>query len=174
MPDSARLQHLLQVVLNLFNQQGEICLNRSLKGVSSVTFIMWSIEWVQPNSMGSNKNMSGNSARSQQVASASTRGQESNPLKSSLSNSFPCLCLTVNLGLWGSWGLSPSPATEPPWVVWAPGAPQLPWQLGFSFRRFVGKPYCSLPPQLPFYFLASALCMCFVQWGPEERAVFSL
>ena len=84
-----------------------IHLNHSLKGVSSVTFIMCSIEWVQPNSMGPNKNMSWYLAKSQWAVSASFRGQESNPLKSSSSNSFPCLCLTVNLGVWGSKGSSP-------------------------------------------------------------------
>ena len=84
----------------------QICLNCSLKGVSSVTFIMCSVEWVQPNSVGSNKNMSWYLARSWWAASTSSGGQESNPLKSILLNSFPCLCLTVNLGVWGSWGSS--------------------------------------------------------------------
>ena len=98
-PDSAQLQHLLQVVHNLLNQCWGICLNHSLKGVSSVTFIMCSIGWVQPNSAGSNKNMSWYSARSQQAASTSLGDQESNPLKSSSLNSLPCLCLAVNLGV---------------------------------------------------------------------------
>ena len=35
---------------------GVICLNCSLKGVSSITFIICSMEWVQPNSTGSNEN----------------------------------------------------------------------------------------------------------------------
>ena len=75
--------------------------NHSLKGVSSITFIMCSVEWVQPNSAGSNENMLWYLARSWQAASASLGGQESNPLKSNSSNSLPCLCLTVNLGVWG-------------------------------------------------------------------------
>ena len=74
-------------------------LNHSLKGVSSVAFIMCSVEWVQPNSAGSNENTSWYLARSWWAASTNPRGQESNPLKSSLSNSFLCLFLTVNLGV---------------------------------------------------------------------------
>ena len=85
---------------------GGIHLNHSSKGVSSVTFIMRSVEWVQASSMGSNKNTLWYSAKSWQVPSASYRGQESNPLKSSSSNNFPCLCLTVNFGVLGSWGSS--------------------------------------------------------------------
>ena len=64
-PDSTRLQHLLQVVPNLLNQWKGICLNCSLKGVSSVTFIVCLVEWVQPNSAGSNENTSWYLARSQ-------------------------------------------------------------------------------------------------------------
>ena len=41
---------------------GGICLNHSLKGVSSVTFIVCLVEWVQPNSVGSNENTSWYSA----------------------------------------------------------------------------------------------------------------
>ena len=37
---------------------GGIHLNCSLNGVSSVTFIVCSVEWVHPRSAGSNKNMS--------------------------------------------------------------------------------------------------------------------
>ena len=88
------------------NSRG-ICLNCFLKGVSSVTFNVCSIEWVQPNSTGSNENMLWYLARSWQAASASLGDQESNPLKSNSSNSLPCLCLTVDLGVWGPWGSSP-------------------------------------------------------------------
>ena len=91
-----------------------ICLNHSLKGVSSVTFIVCSIEWVQPNSTGSNQNTSWYLARSWWAASASSRAQEFNPLKSNSLNSLPCLCLTVILGVWGPWGSSPPPTTRPP------------------------------------------------------------
>ena len=80
-----------------------IHLNHSLKGVSSVTLIVCSVEWVQPNSIGSNKNTLWYSTNRRWAASASSRGQESNPLRSSSSNNFPSLCLTVNLGLWGFW-----------------------------------------------------------------------
>ena len=98
-PDGARLQHLPQLALNFFNQQWGYPLNHSLKGVSSMTFIVCSVEWVQPNSAGSNENVSWYSAKSWWAASTSSGGQESNPLKSSSSNNFPCLCLTVNLGV---------------------------------------------------------------------------
>ena len=91
-----------------------ICPNLSLKGVSSDTYFLHLVEWVQPNSMGSNENMSWYLARSWQVASASPGGQESNPLKSSSSNSFPCLCLTVNLGYEDPGAHHPPTATEPP------------------------------------------------------------
>ena len=81
---------------------GEIHLNHSLKGVSSVTYMVCSVEWVQPNSARSNENMSWYSARSRQAASANLGAHESRPLKSSSSNNLPCLCLTVSLGAWGA------------------------------------------------------------------------
>ena len=83
---------------------GGIHLNCSLKGVSSVTFIVSSVVWVQPNSVGSNEKTSWYSAKSQQVASANSKGHNFNPLKSNFLNSLPCLCLVVKLGGWGSWG----------------------------------------------------------------------
>ena len=64
---------------------GGICLNHSLKEVSSVTFIVCSVEWVQSNSAGSNENMSWYLARSQWAASANSGAQESRPLKSNSS-----------------------------------------------------------------------------------------
>ena len=82
---------------------GGICLNHSLKGVSSVILIMCSVEWVQPNSAGSNEKTLWYSAKSCQAESAISGGHNSNPLRFSSSNSFPCLCLTVNLVVWGLW-----------------------------------------------------------------------
>ena len=125
---------------------GEICLNHSLKGVSSVTFIVCSVEWVQPNSTGSNENISWYLAKSWPVASASLGGQESKPLKSSSSNNFPCLCLTVNLGVWGSWDSSPLLQLCLNWWFWHWGCCHFPGHQGFPFGGSVGKPYCSLPP----------------------------
>ena len=93
---------------------GGIHLNCSLKGVSSITFIVCSVEWVQSNSAGSNKNTSWYLAKSQWAAFTISGGQESNSLKSSSSNSFPCHCLTVSFGAQGSWG-SFSPSSN-----WAP------------------------------------------------------
>ena len=85
---------------------GGIHLNHSLKGVSLVTFIVCSMEWVQPNSAGSKENMSWYLARSQCAASASSGAQESRLLKFNLSNNLPWLCLTVSLGVWESWDSS--------------------------------------------------------------------
>ena len=81
---------------------GGICVNHFLKGVSLVTFIVCSVEWVQPNSNASNKNTSWYSAKSQHAASASSGIQESRPLKSNPSNNLPCPCLTLSLGVWES------------------------------------------------------------------------
>ena len=147
-----------------------ICLNCSLKGVSSVTFIMCLVEWVQPNSMASNENTLWYLARNQQMASAS-------PWTKNLTHSNPVCQIVSYAFAWQSiWGYEdpgahhPPPATEPPWVVWALGALQLPWTPGFSFRGSVGKPYSSLPPRLPFCFLTSALCTCFVWWGSVTKS----
>ena len=81
---------------------GGIQLNHSLKGVSSVTFMICSVEGIQSNSAWSNENTLWYSARSWQAASANSRVQESRLLKSNSSNSLPCLCLTVSLGVWKS------------------------------------------------------------------------
>ena len=78
---------------------GGICLNCSLKGVPSVTFIICSLEWVQPSSARSNENMSWYLARSWQAVSANSRVHESRPLRSNSSNNLPCLCLTVSAGV---------------------------------------------------------------------------
>ena len=92
--------------LTSWTNGGRIHLNHSLKGVSSVTFIICSMEWVLPNSAGSNENTSWYLARSQWAASASSGVQESRPLRSNSLNNFPCLCLTVSLGVWESWDSS--------------------------------------------------------------------
>ena len=86
---------------------GVIHLKWSLNGVSSVTFMVCSVEWVHPSSTGSNENMSWYLARSWQALSANLGAHESKPLKSNSSNSLPCLCLNVNFGVWGS-GLTSS------------------------------------------------------------------
>ena len=90
------------------------------------------MEWVQPNSTGSNKNMSWYLARSQQAVSTSSGAQESRPIKSNLSNNLPCLCLTVSLGVWGSWDSSDHPAIALCQGVWAEAMQLLPWSLGIS------------------------------------------
>ena len=115
---------------------GGICLNCSLKVVSSVTFIICSVEWVQPNSAGSNENMSWYSARSWKAASASSGVHESRPLKSNSSNNLPCLCLTVSLGVWESWDLLDPLAIAHPWGSQAQAIQPPPWPLGFSSGGF--------------------------------------
>ena len=98
---------------------GGIHLNHSLKGVSSVTFMICSVKWVQSNSAGSNENTSWYSSRSQWAASANSGVQESRPLKSNSLNNLPCLCLTVSLGIW-KLGDSLVPSNNPwTWGVWA-------------------------------------------------------
>ena len=79
---------------------GGIHLNHSLKGVLSVTFMICSVEWVQPNSAGSNENTLWYSARSQQATSANSGVQEYRLLKSNSLNNLPSLCLTDSLGVW--------------------------------------------------------------------------
>ena len=108
-----------------------ICLNHSLKGVSSVTLIVCSVEWVQPNSVGSNKNMLWYSAKSQWAVSASSWGQESNPLKSSSSNNFPCLCLTVSVGGVRILGFIPLLQVGLHWWSWHRGCCNCPGHPGF-------------------------------------------
>ena len=90
-----------------------------------------SVEWVQPNSAGSSENTSWNLARSQEVASANSGVQESKMLKSNSSNNFPCLCLTVSLGVWKSADL-PIPSCNPSDSGVLALAMQLPpWPQGF-------------------------------------------
>ena len=85
-----------------------IHLNHSLKGVSSVTFMVCSVEWVQPSSAGSNENTSWYSARSWHASSANYGAQVFKPLRSNSSNSLLHLCLIVNFGVWGSIHVSSS------------------------------------------------------------------
>ena len=143
---------------------GGIHLNHSLKGLSSVTFIVCSVEWVQPNSMGSNGNMSWYLAKSQQAASASLGGQESNPLKSSSSNNFPCLCLTVNLGVWGSWGLPPS------WWFWYQVCHHCPGHWGFLLEGLWVSHTVHYHHDCLSTTLASTRCTYFVWWGPMAQS----
>ena len=124
----------------------EICLNHSLKGVSSTTFIMCSREWIQPNSTGSNENMLGCLARSWQLASASSGAQDSKPLKSNSLNNLPCLCLTVSWGYWSSVAHQPPPANELFQGVQAQVMLLLPWPLGFSSGGSMSRLCCSLLP----------------------------
>ena len=140
-----------------------IHLNPSLKGVSSVTFIICSVEWVQPNSAGSSENTSWYSAKSQHAAPASSGVQESRLLQSNSLNNFPCLCLTVSLGVWESWDSSTPSSNCSPSGVQAQAMQPLPWPLGFSFGGSASMPCYSVPPQLLFYCLSSTWCMCSAQ-----------
>ena len=64
---------------------GGICLNHSLNGVSSVTFMECSVVWVHPSSARSNENVSWYLARSQQALSTNSGAHESKPLRSNSS-----------------------------------------------------------------------------------------
>ena len=97
----------LRWFLTSFTISSGIRLNHSLKRVSSVTFMVCSVEWVQPSSTGSNENTSWYSARSQHASSTNSGAYVSKPLRSNSSNSLPCLCLIVNLGVW-----RPEPASS--------------------------------------------------------------
>ena len=116
-----------------------ICLNHSLKGVLSVTFIICSLEWVQSNSARSNKNTSWYSARSWRAVSASSGVQESRLPKSNSSNNLPCLCLTVRAGVGELWNLPASSSKFYLWgvqaqVMWLP-----PWPQGSSSEGFADR-----------------------------------
>ena len=148
---------------------GGIHLNHSLKGVLLVTFIVCSVEWVQPSSNGSNENMSWYSARSQWAAFANSGAHESRPLKSSSLNSLPCLCLTFSFGVWKSglyhFYLASSWTREAQALaLWV-----LHWPWGSFFEGFVGRWYYSTPLWLLFYCPSSIQCMYSVQWGLAAR-----
>ena len=134
-----------------------------------VTFIVCSMERVQPTSIGSKENTSWYLAKSWHVAFANSGVQESRLLKSNSSNSLPCFCLTVSLGVWESLNLSAPSNNCSPWGVWAQVMQLLPWPLGSSFEGSASKWCYSLPPQLPFYCLSSTQCMCSVQSDPMAR-----
>ena len=168
--DSARLQHLPQMIVNLLVQRWGNLSKSFFKGsiichfyhvfgrVGTAQFCR--VQWKHVMIL------------SQEPAGSICQlwGQESNPLKSISSNSFPYLCLTVNLGVWGSWGSS-APSCN--WAsIGGSGTRSTATALAtrFSFGGSLGKPHCSLPPWLPSYFLASALCRCFVQWGPAAKS----
>ena len=68
---------------------GGICLNHSLKGVSSVTLITCSVEQMQPSSVGSNEKTSWYSAKNHQSESANSGDHNSKPLRSRSFEQFP-------------------------------------------------------------------------------------
>ena len=151
-------------------------LNHSLKGVSSVTLIVCLVEWVQPNSAGSNEKTTWYLAKSQWAASASSWGHEVSPLRSNSSNSLPCLCLVVKLGRWGFWGPSSPLAPWSPVVFLALQSWPMSWPLKSFFGAFEGRPYCTLPPQLHscYLFCNSVYVFWTVRpWAREPSLVHS-
>ena len=144
-----------------------IHLNHSLTWVLSVTLIMCSVEWVEPNSVGSNEKTSWYLAKSCQVESTNSGGHDSNPLRSSSLNSFPGFCLTVNLGVWGPWGSS-TPSSN---LVSAgkSGTAVVATALAtrIFFFRVWSRPYYSSPPWLHSCYLSWAQCMHFAWWDLE-------
>ena len=97
-PDSTRLQHLLQVVPNLLNQWWGNPPKLLFK-VSVICNFLLCVQWsgYSPILQDPMKTPCGTWSGANRWASASSGGQESNPLRSNSLNSFPCLCLTVNL-----------------------------------------------------------------------------
>ena len=143
---------------------GGIHLNCSLKAVSSVTFIVCSMEWVQPNSTASNKNTSWYLAKSWHAASASSGVQETRPHKSNSSNNLPCLCLTVSPRVYGNHGTHwPPLAIAHPQGVQAQVMQLPPWPPVFSFGWSASMWCYSLHPQLLFYCLSLTWCTCYAQ-----------
>ena len=140
-----------------------ICLNRSLKGLSSVTFIICSLEWVQPNSAGSNENMSWYLARRQQAASASSGVHKSRPLKSNSLNNFPCLCLTVSLGVWESLDSSAPSTNCSPLGGSGTGDAATTLATGVFFWRVCEYAVLFHTTTTAFYCLSSTQCMCSAQ-----------
>ena len=128
---------------------GGIRLNCSLNGVSSVTFMVCSVEWVHPSSAGSNENTSWYLARSWQALSANSGAHKSKPLRSNSLNSLPCLCLIINFGVWGSGHTSSWTCRLPGSGIWVLVVWPLPLPQGSSFREFGGRQCCSAPPLLP-------------------------
>ena len=118
-----------------------ICLNHSLKGVPSITFIMCSVEWVQPNSTGS-----WYLAKSQWAASANSGSKESRPPKSNSSNNLPCLCLMVSLGALGSLGSSAPSSNCTSSGGSGTGDTATTLATRVFFWRFVSMQCCSLQP----------------------------
>ena len=160
--NDARFQHFLQVIPNLFIHWGWDHLNCSLNVVSSVTFIVCSVEWVQPNSAGSNKNMSWYLARSWQAVSYSSRIHESRPLRSNSSNNLPCLCLTVSAEVGELWDSPTFSSNFSPLGGSGTGNATTTLATGVFFKGFVGRQYCSVPPQLLSYCLSLTWYKCSV------------
>ena len=75
---------------------GDIHLDCSLNGVSSVTLITCVVEWVQPSSLGSSEKMSGETWQPLPTLVAMI----SSPLRSKSLNNFSWHCFMVNLGIW--------------------------------------------------------------------------
>ena len=85
---------------------GGICLKSSLNGVSLVTLITCSVEWVQPSLLGFREETLWYSAKRDWVEATSWVGQDSNPLRSNSSNNFSCLCFMVCFGAYRPWASS--------------------------------------------------------------------
>ena len=161
--DGTRFQHFLQMIPNLLNQYQWNWSKSFFKG-SIISYFYYMFHGMgTANSAGSNKNTSWYSARSWQAASASSGVQESKPLKPNSLNNFPCLHLTVSLGVGESQGLSALLAIPHPQGVQAQAMQLLPWPLGFSFRGSASMLCYSVPPQLLFYCLFSTQCTCSIQ-----------
>ena len=79
--------------------------------------------------------------------------------KSNSSNSLLCLCLTVNLGVWGPWGLSLPSCNWTSLGGSGTGSTALPWPQGFSCGGSVSKPCCPYHHNCLFTSLPQ-FCVC--------------
>ena len=158
-----------QVVPNLLNQWWGNLSKLMLRGSVICDFYCMFCGMGTAQLAGSIENMSWYLVRSWWAASASSGAQESRPLKSSSSNNLPCLCLTLSLGVWGSWDSSAPSSNCSSSGGWAQVMQLPPWPPGFSSGGSVSMQCCSLWPQLLSYCLASTWCVCSAQWGPVVK-----
>ena len=148
---------------------GGICLNHSLKGVSIChsDCMLGRVSAAQLCRVLIERHF-GTGLRASGSASANSGGHESNPLRSSLSNNFPCLCLTVTFECMSILGLI-LPLVQMglhqwSWCHWL--SEHSASSLEFSFGASGSRSYCSLLPQLHSYYLVSTLCMIFCMVRP--------
>ena len=106
-PDSTRFQHFAQVVLNLLHQQWGNSSKLFFKG-SVIRNFYRVFPWngYNPIPLYPMRTHHGIQSGANEQHLPAWEAHKSRPLKSNLSNSLPCLCLMISLGVWGSWDSS--------------------------------------------------------------------